>query len=231
MSTATLTPDRQRFRQVLAEMAEKAKAKLPESTGRVEKAVALVLQGDIAYDAATSTALVNSCSDATKVYKVRGKVCECPDFERAPQHLCKHVLGVMFLIRLQQVLDAEAPPAQPLETPRGPLGEAPASVNLKVLLHGHEVMVTLRDADEGHLLTRLQALLTSGTVQPLPARAQPTPQARQGSSQPRREAGPVQEVGWCAVHGVEMTLNTKDGRSWWSHLTPEGWCKGRTAGR
>jgi hypothetical protein len=80
----TLTPDRRRFRQVLSEMAEKAKAKLPESNGRVDKAVALVLSGDIAYDPQTSMALVNSCSDATKVYRVRGKVCECPDYERAP---------------------------------------------------------------------------------------------------------------------------------------------------
>src|SRR6516225_4607192 len=144
----TLTPDRQRFRQVLAEMAEKAKAKLPESTGRVEKAVALVLQGDIAYDAATSTALVNSCSDATKVYKVRGKVCECPDFERAPQHLCKHVLGVMFLIRLQQVLVAETPqnieaPHEPPGIPGDHLPEAPASCNVRVLVGGHEVQWTL----------------------------------------------------------------------------------------
>jgi hypothetical protein len=28
----------------------------------------------------------------------------------------------------------------------------------------------------------------------------------------RREAGPVQEIGWCQKHGVEMTLNHKDDR-------------------
>ena len=25
----------------------------------------------------------------------------------------------------------------------------------------------------------------------------------------------------------EMKLNHKDGRSWWSHKTTEGWCKGK----
>ena|SRR5262252_7379853 len=112
---ATFTPDRQRFRQVLAELVAKAKTTLPESNGRIEKAVALVLNGDIAYDPATSSAVVNSCSDPTTTYAVRGKHCTCKDYDRAPQHLCKHVLGVMFQIRLQQVLAAEAPQVQPVE--------------------------------------------------------------------------------------------------------------------
>jgi hypothetical protein len=33
--------------------------------------------------------------------------------------------------------------------------------------------------------------------------------------------------GWCAKHGVQMRHNHKEGRSWWSHWTPEGWCKGK----
>jgi len=173
MGAPTFTPDRQRFRQVLAELAEKARMTLPESNGRVEKAVGLVLQGDIAYDPQTSTALVHSCSDATKVYRVRGKVCECPDYERAPQHLCKHVLGVMFLIRVQQVLAAEAPTPAPLEAPRGPLGEAPSSVNLRVMLYGHECQITLRDDQEDHLLQRLEALLKHTSIRPLPPKPAP----------------------------------------------------------
>jgi hypothetical protein len=181
---ATVTPDRQQFRATLATIAARAKKKLPECNGRVEKAVALVLQGDIAYDPATSSAVVNSCNDPTTTYAVRGKHCTCKDYDRAPQHLCKHVLGVMFLIRIEQVLSTEAPPAQPLEDTRSPLGEAPASVNLKVLLHGHEVMVTLRDADEGHLLTRLEALLRNKDIRPLPK-----PAPRQGQWKQRQYQG------------------------------------------
>jgi hypothetical protein len=26
---------------------------------------------------------------------------------------------------------------------------------------------------------------------------------------------------------VQMRQNHKNGRSWWSHKTPEGWCKGK----
>jgi len=34
--------------------------------------------------------------------------------------------------------------------------------------------------------------------------------------------------GWCSKHGVQMTQNHKDGRSWWSHRLADGtWCKGK----
>jgi hypothetical protein len=173
-------PDRPRFRQILSELAEKAKAKLPESNGRIDKAVALILQGDIAYDPQTSTALVHSCTDATKVYRVRGKVCECPDAERAPQHLCKHSLATMFMIRIEQVLASEAPQDAPTQEPKttklGVLPEAPASCNVRVLIGGHEVQWTLRGHNEGAVFARLQTLLARKDVRPLP----PKPAPRQG---------------------------------------------------
>ena len=31
----------------------------------------------------------------------------------------------------------------------------------------------------------------------------------------------------CPIHGVPMRQNHKDGRSWWSHKTADGWCKGQ----
>jgi hypothetical protein len=177
MSAALTFPDRQRFRQVLAEMAEKAKAKLPESNGRVEKAVALVLNGDIAYDPQTGTALVNSCSDATKVYRVRGKVCECPDYERAPQGLCKHVTGLMLLVRTEQALASETP-QEPALTLTQPLPEAPASINFKAMIGGFETQITLRDHDEVRLFERLQAVLARTEVKPIPKPARPQGQQR-----------------------------------------------------
>src|SRR5262245_58714211 len=131
MAAPTFT-DRQRFRQMLAEIAAKAKTKLPESNGRVDKAVALVLAGDVEYLAEDGSARVASCTDPLTVYHVKGNVCDCHDWERAPQHLCKHVLSVMLTIRVQQVLASEVPQAQPLEDARNSLPEAPASVNLKV---------------------------------------------------------------------------------------------------
>ena len=76
MATPTFTPDRQRFRQVLAEMAEKAKAKLPESSSRIDKSVALVLAGDVEGQQADGSWRVGSCVDPLVTH--RGRV------ERSP---------------------------------------------------------------------------------------------------------------------------------------------------
>jgi hypothetical protein len=51
-----------------------------------------------------------------------------------------------------------------------------------------------------------------GVLDPLP---QPTPQASSTGE------------GFCHQHNCAMTLNQKAGRSWWSHKTPDGWCKGK----
>jgi hypothetical protein len=72
---------------------------------------------------------------------------------------------------------------------------------------GRQVQLTLRDHDEVRLLARLEEVL-----QRYP---QPPPQASSASE------------GWCAKHQLQMTQTTKAGRSWWSHRTDQGWCKGR----
>jgi hypothetical protein len=100
------------------------------------------------------------------------------------------------------------------------LPEAPASANCHITIEGRQVQLTLRDVDETCLLARLTAVLKQYPP------AQPSPQT---ANQPRREAGPVHEMGWCHKHDVEMTLNHKDGRQWWSHFDDRAgkWCKGR----
>jgi hypothetical protein len=96
-----------------------------------------------------------------------------------------------------------APAAPPAPTP---LYEAPCSINVDLELHGRQVRLTLRDSDEGRLLARLSALLER-----FPVSAPAAPQAQ----------------GWCHTHGVQMRQTTKEGRSWWSHRTADGWCKGK----
>jgi hypothetical protein len=94
-----------------------------------------------------------------------------------------------------------------------PLPEARASCNVRLVVDGREVLWTLRDHDEGRLAARLERLLAQ---YPMP---QPTP------SQPMVEA-PIKD--WCGTHKVRMFLNQKDGRTWYSHRTPEGaFCKGK----
>jgi len=66
--------------------------------------------------------------------------------------------------------------------------------------------VTLRDSDEGRLLSRLEALLTR-----FPAEDEPTQEPPEG---------------WCGKHAVQMKLNHNAKGSWWSHKTAEGWCHG-----
>jgi len=78
------------WREAVAAIAEKAKTKLPECNGRVDKAVALVLAGDVEL-LPDGTAKVASQSNGTTQYVVCNGYCPCKDYERAPHNLCKHV--------------------------------------------------------------------------------------------------------------------------------------------
>jgi hypothetical protein len=218
------SPDRQTFRQLVQEIAAKAKAKLPECNGRVDKAVALVLAGDVEAQEGDGAWRVGSCTDPLVTHRVSGTRCSCDDsqYGRAPRGLCKHVLAVMMQMRVQALLPqapaVEWPPDEelaPESTPEVhpvstfPLPEAPASVNVRLTIAGREVQWTLRDTDEARLAVRLEELLQR---YPLPqASPEPEPERR-----------------FCPKDGQAMTLNHKDGRSWWSHKTADGqWCKGR----
>jgi len=104
-----------------------------------------------------------------------------------------------------------------LATPPVPLGEAPCSVNCHVTIAGRQVQLTLRGTDEGDVLARLETLLAR---YPVP---QAQPEAPRSPQTPQPE-----EKRYCPRHGSAMTLNHKEGRSWWSHRGPDGaWCKGR----
>jgi hypothetical protein len=86
-----------------------------------------------------------------------------------------------------------------------PTAEAPASVNVHVILAGRKVQVTLRDSDEQRLLARLEALLKRF---------------------PAEDEG-EQELpeGWCSKHGVQMKRNRNERGAWWSHRLDTGkWC-------
>jgi hypothetical protein len=79
------------WREAVAEIAEKAKATLPECNGRVDKAVAIVLNGDVEL-LADGKARVASQSNGTTQYVVCNGTCECKDFSRAPRTLIKWVV-------------------------------------------------------------------------------------------------------------------------------------------
>src|SRR5215475_15246971 len=84
-------PARKAWRDAVSEIAEKAKATLPACNGRVDKAVALVLAGDVELLADGKTR-VASQSNGTTQYVVCNGVCECRDYTdgKAPSGWCKH---------------------------------------------------------------------------------------------------------------------------------------------
>ena len=86
-------PARTAWREAVAEIAEKAKATLPECNGRVDKAVAVVLAGAVEL-LADGKAKVASQSNGTAEYFVVNGTCECRDFPKAPSGWCK---GVRFV--------------------------------------------------------------------------------------------------------------------------------------
>jgi hypothetical protein len=197
-----MSTERQQYREILATLAEKTKTKVPSLNGRVEKAMKLALLDDVALHA-DGSATVQSSSDPSRQYELREGTCTCRDWEQAPEHLCQHRLAAGFVRKALTLV----PQSTAVETgaPQAALPEAPASVNVHLTIAGRQVQLTLRDADESRLLARLEAVLVRF---PIPETA-------------------AEDTRQCPRHHVPMQVNRKDGRSWWSHRTDQGWCKGR----
>src|SRR5215468_12786529 len=92
------TPARQAWREAVAEIADKARAKLPECSGRVDAAVKIVLTGDVELQA-DGTAKVASQSNGQTVYHVVNGECTCKDFPKAPSGWCKHRIAAGLALR------------------------------------------------------------------------------------------------------------------------------------
>ena len=90
MAPATLSPDRAAWREAVAEIADKAKATLPQCNGRVDSAVKIVLAGDVEL-LEDGKAKVASQSNGTTQYFVVNGECSCKDYAKAPSNWCKHV--------------------------------------------------------------------------------------------------------------------------------------------
>jgi hypothetical protein len=217
------TPARKAWRDAVSDIAERAKATLPECNGRVDKAVAIVLAGDVEL-LPDGKAKVASQSNGTTQYFVVNGECSCPDFTKAPSHWCKHRIAAglakraypLAKAKLEAATASQNGPTEPQPVSVRPPGEpvlalpeAPASANVHVPLAGRKVQVTLRDSDEQRLLARLETLL-----QRFPAEDDP-----EGKQAPPE--------GWCSKHSVQMKLRNGERGSWWSHNTPQGWCKGK----
>ena len=199
------------FRQAVEEMAARARQVVPEANGRIEKAVQLVLAGDVELLPDGGARVASQSNGTTRYYVVNGE-CQCRDFAKAPKGLCKHRLAYGILKRTMALAQERCQARHQLPQQGGPqpepptaaqamaLPEAPASVNVRLTLHGREVQVTLRDSDEQRLLKRLAALL---------------------------QQIDASEPSWCPLHQVAMVQHHNARGSWWSHRLPDGsWCRG-----
>jgi hypothetical protein len=211
---------RQTFRETVAAVAEKARARLPQAVnGRIESAAKLVLLEDVTPQEDGSI-LVGSSTDPLKAYRLIGTTCECQDFTRgqAPDGWCQHRIAAGIAKRVQELLPQAPAPEGISKAETLPLPEAPASVNVHIAISGRDCQLTLRDSDEDRLLQRLAVVLQQ---YPVPC----------DSKAPTQRPG---EEGWCGTHQVAMRWNEgKHGqKGWYSHKSPEGqWCKGRKGAR
>ena len=217
------------WRAAVAEIAVKAKAKLPECNGRVDSAVKIVLAGDVELLEGTKAKVASQSNGTTKYFIVNGE-CNCKDYAKAPSNWCKHRIAAgiakrAYTLAKQRLAQLDSPsngtsqipveqsttetliPVTTQDTVATPLPEAPASANVYVNIGGRQVQVTLRDSDETRLLQRLETLL------------QRFPVVEDTKQEPRE--------GWCYKHIAQMKHKTNEKGSWWFHKTSEGWCHGK----
>src|SRR5262252_9427655 len=108
---ATRSP-RQVWREAVQAIAERAKATLPECNGRVDKAVALVLNGDVEL-LPDGHARVASASNGQTIYRQGNGACTCKDYEHAPSHWCKHKIATGIAKRAGLPPVVEVPEPEP----------------------------------------------------------------------------------------------------------------------
>src|SRR6266478_3722271 len=83
-------PARKAFREAVEVVAAHARQKLPEAVnGRIEAACKIVLQGDVEL-LPEDKARVGSQTNGNTTYHLVDGTCDCRDFEKAPEHWCKH---------------------------------------------------------------------------------------------------------------------------------------------
>jgi hypothetical protein len=79
----------QAWRDAVEQIGAKARQTLPECASRVERAVWMVLSGDVELLPGGNARVRSQSNGTTKYYLVNGE-CSCKDYAKAPSHWCKH---------------------------------------------------------------------------------------------------------------------------------------------
>lgn len=97
-----------------------------------------------------------------------------------------------------------------------------STLSFKLDLHGLQLTWTLRGSDAS-MAQRLPRVLDY--LKKLQAKL-PTPEPAASPAPP--PPPPLEErEDFCPIHQVAMLKQVNDRGAWWSHKTPEGWCKGK----
>src|SRR5262249_38804970 len=118
------TPARVTFRTAVLQVADKAKVVLPDNASRIDKAVALVLNGFV--EMVDGKCRIASQTNGKTIYHQVNGTCTCQDFtqEKAPNGFCKHRLAhglyrwAMELVQAQEpVVAAQPATAETVQVP------------------------------------------------------------------------------------------------------------------
>ena len=103
--TGTAAPtDRQLYRETVTSVADRAKQVMDVALhGRIDKAVALVLAGDVELLPNGKAQVASQANGQTTYFVVNGE-CTCKDFPKAQSGWCKHRLSAAIAKRVQQAL-------------------------------------------------------------------------------------------------------------------------------
>lgn len=91
------------WRSAVALAATKARNALPESSGRIDKAVDLVLTDQVELLDNGQAMVKSQSQQGGTSYTLTNGRCECVDYERAPQSFCKHRLARGILVRAREL--------------------------------------------------------------------------------------------------------------------------------
>jgi hypothetical protein len=185
------------FADALHQVATDAQSKLPAAVHeRLAKGLLLAEQGHVWVEEDGKHGMVLS-QDGQRWHVVNA-ACDCPDAQYRAEMtlgLCCHRLAFGLVRRAGELMHQPPPGAEaaPAVQVSAPLPEAPASVNVRLMIDGRECQWTLRDTDEARLAERLAALLARYPVE---------------ATYPRSPSAPATETPVCPTHGP-MKPSTK----------------------
>ena len=109
--------------------------------------------------------------------------------------------------------------------------EAPASLTVRAMVRGYDVMLTVRDVSGRDVLAKLGPVLDALDAMKAPSGGNGhATGASNGNGDAKASPQPGNGDGEhvCPIHGVAMSRYEKDGRTWYSHRLWDGhWCKGK----